>query len=769
MAEKNRPLARAWMSVLFFALICCCAAGAGENLLRNGDFESEDLSEILIVAYDGTCEFSIHTEEETQNKCAKLELTGYGTSEEGKKKINISLLIGGASGRDGHIGTNAVRVKPNTTYEVSLQMRGTLNYTHRLTAYVWPQSGEGYYSGRVQIPTSIAGTIKIQPYWVQYKVTFTTGPDAYTASLRIPIWCEENDFGEISEALGNYLLVDNVSIIEKDLSDGNGGAAFRVALANPTVNFSAPLPYSSLDVPEEINVYAATNEYESVPVVITNLTELPEFYRIIVFGKQASGIEQRDLPGAENNVFPGDAVVMRQAVKVKESDSPDGFGLRYDPLVAMNNGYTIMVPPGDSGVVWITFDCRDVNPDSYSGFLRVIPLNQPGKYIQTGNTYVYEGPMVDIPLNLTVWPIELSKDPPLPLCLFHQAENQQFFEDMFAHSVRYYQVNSWAATIRFNNDGSIIEPIEMPTFHKYVEQINWFPAESEAYLWLGYSFYKIFEEEHSKGRFEFGSQQWETAWSSFLQAVDAGLKEYGLTNRDYLVEMFDEPDVETELEKILLVCKVAKEAVPQMRIQLTIGWPSRLPEIYEPLIPYVDNWNFNEVHYSREENLSFFQSLRQMGKEVWFYACEMNMREDLYRYYRLHAWKGYAQNLDGLGMWEYIGGPGGMYGADSWKIAAEGPLVYRSFDKPIPSIRYECLREGFDDIRYLAKLKYLHCYARKVCPTHSLTTAVGAFLEQVGRDVLFNYAHDRTFADQKRHQAAQYIIELQDLLKDKYF
>ena len=159
MAEKNRPLARAWMSVLFFALICCCAAGAGENLLRNGDFESEDLSEILIVAYDGTCEFSIHTEEETQNKCAKLELTGYGTSEEGKKKINISLLIGGASGRDGHIGTNAVRVKPNTAYEVSLQMRGTLNYTTGLL-HMSGLSQEGYYSGRVQIPTSIATPLR---------------------------------------------------------------------------------------------------------------------------------------------------------------------------------------------------------------------------------------------------------------------------------------------------------------------------------------------------------------------------------------------------------------------------------------------------------------------------------------------------------------------------------------------------------------------------------------------------------------------------------
>ena len=761
MLGESWPITKRILLVLIIVSVFCCSIGARENLLRNGDLEGEDISEFTLVLNEGTYNLSVYTEELSWNRCAKLEIIDYGISN-GAKVVNTALLIGGARGNVGQDGSGAIRVKPNTTYEFSFEMKGSINSTGSITVFTWPEIGEGYYNGRELLNTSLApGRVKVQPDWVQYRGTFTTGPNANTAVLRIPIYCNEND-GGLTEKPGTYLLVDSVQISEKASGyNGNEECAFLVSKADPTADFSVPLSPQSFEVLDEISVFASMGEYESLPIIITNLTDSTEAYRVIIYGEEIKGIEQKNLIETYGDVFPGEAITMREAIRVKDSDSP-GYGLRFDPLPLMNSGHTITVPPHDSSLVWVTFDCKDVFPGDYFGFLRVIPLSQPAEY-----KVEYFGPMQDIPLKLTIWPIELPQEPPIPLCLLQRADNANFFEDMFEHHVRYFQVNSWGAASNFNDDGSIKKPVLMPHFHDHINQVKWFPEGSNAKLWVGYSIYDIFEEVYSENRFAFGSETWKNAWVSWLKEIDAALHKHGLSYSDYVVELFDEPDLENNLEKVILVCKVAKEAIPQMQLQLIIGWPSRSPEIYEPLIPYVDNWCFQDCHWNTEENAAYFRDLQKQGKEVWFYTCQTSMRESLYRYYRLHAWKAYARNLDGMVMWTYILGPGGDIGSGTWKIASKGPLVYRSYEEPIPSIRYECLREGLDDIKYLAKLEYLHCFAKKELPAHSLTQEVEVFLNRVPEDVIITNAHDQTFADQVRHKTANFIIELQNLLGEQ--
>ncbi len=494
--------------------------------------------------------------------------------------------------------------------------------------------------------------------------------------------------------------------------------------------------------------------------MITNLTDAAETYRVIIFGGEVKGIEQEGLvESVSNNLFPGDAIIMREAVRVKESDA-QGSGLRYDPLPLMNEGNTITVLPGDSGVVWVTFDCRSAKPGTYSGTLRVIPLSQPAEF--KGNNY--QGPMKDIPLYLEVWPIELAEETPIPVCLFHKADNEHFFADMFEHGVRYFQINTWALTMDFNDDGTLKEPVNMPTFHKYVnDNLSWFPEDSKAKLWIGYSAYDIFEREHSGRRFTLGSDAWKTAWSSFLQKLDEVLRnEYGLTNDDYIVELFDEPILSSSSTKVRFVAKTAKEAVPNLKTQITLA---RAAEnyIYEDLAPYIDSWCIKNVLWDDPQTAAYFKNLAEQGKEVWIYSCESNMTESLYGYYRLHAWKAYAYGLDGMGMWEYIDGPGGLYGAASWKKAATGPLVYRSFDIPIPSIRYECLREGINDIRYLSKLETLVILAKERGINNVLVQNAETLLAEEPENVI-EQTDDETRAESIRQQAAAYIMQLQALL-----
>ncbi len=728
---------------------------AGENLLKNGDLQGAEISEFTFMKSEGSYDFSIYTEDRSWNKCAKLEIIDYGLSG-GVKVVNTSMLIGGARDNGGD-GSRAIRVKPNTTYEFSFDMKGTVNYTSPIVAFTWPKDAKGQ-AGREQINTSLAGTIKVQPNWAQYKGTFITGPNADTAVLRIPIWCSESNSAGLREKPGSYILVDNVSISER-VVDQDLPSDFLVSTVSPTSDFSIPLSLPSHEMLEKIEVFASINEYESLPIIITNLTDSTEAYRVIIFGEEKSGIEQKNLIGWDGDFFSGDAIIMREAIRVKESDSP-GYGLRFDPLPLINSGHTITVPAHDSSIIWVTFDCKNAKPGDYYGFLRVIPLSQPAEY-----KVDYSGPMQDILLDLTIWPIELPQEPPIPLSLLHRADNNLFFKDKFEHGIRYFQVNPWGATANFNDDGSIKKPVLMPDLHDHLKQLDWFPEGSDIKIWVGYNLYPVFEH-YSRNRFVFGSDTWKNAWASWLKEVDAVLHEHGLSYNDYIVEMFDEPNLEKDLEKVLLVCKVAKEAIPQMQIQLIIGWHWSSPDICEPLLPYVDNWCFIDNYWYTEENATYFKKLQEQGEKVWFYTCQSNMRQNLYSYYRLHAWKAYDRNLDGMAMWKYILGPGGDVGPATWKIASAGPLVYRSYEESIPSIRYECLREGLDDIKYQSKLKHLHCLAKKEIPEHNLTQEVEAFLNYVSEDVVINYAHDTTFADQVRHKAANYIIKLKELLDD---
>src|SRR5690606_17112328 len=88
-----------------------------------------------------------------------------------------------------------------------------------------------------------------------------------------------------------------------------------------------------------------------------------------------------------------------------------------------------------------------------------------------------------------------------------------------------------------------------------------------------------------------------------------------------------------------------------------------------------------------------------------FYYCDTSLRVEPYRYYRLHAWRAWHQELDFLGMYKYMTGPGGHFGRGSWKATPNGGLAYNASNEPVSSIRLEVLREGMDDIKYLHVLK----------------------------------------------------------------
>lgn len=541
-----------------------------------------------------------------------------------------------------------------------------------------------------------------------------------------------------------------------------GDRKFVLSAISPVADMAIPLLPEEITKPQDnISIRSAINEFKPLPLAVTNLTGGAEEYRVIIFKKLEDGIEQPGLSGQAGDDFPADKITLLRGVRVKDGDGSK-HGQRFDPLVTMDSSYTVLVPPRESGVVWAIFDCRGVKAGKYTGFIRVIPLNEPAKYVQKQG-WKYEGPMLDMPLELEVLPVELSKAPAIPLMLFREAGNEHFFKAMIEHDIRIFQLSPWYFDFKFNTDGSLVDA-SLPKVDKilkdYREWAQKYGVEKEIRFMIGFSAYNVFVQEHAKNKFKYGSPEWKRAWQSWIRGVADVMRRNGVNEADYTVEIWDEPH-RTDDAAVVETCRLAKEAVPQMRLQLTLGASMQPVDILEKIAPYVDDWCFWSDYLARPEYLTFWERLKAAQKHVWIYNCDTNMRADLYRYYRRHAWTGLNYGADTIALFYLLVGPGGHYGVGSWKTDPFGGVAYRSFDHCITSVRFECLRIGSTDLKYMAKLAEVAAAAKAAGVAPELVRDAEKLLKEGPYKMAVSHAHDTAIANSARDEAVKLIMQLQ--------
>ena len=120
----------------------------------------------------------------------------------------------------------------------------------------------------------------------------------------------------------------------------------------------------------------------------------------------------------------------------------------------------------------------------------------------------------------------------------------------------------------------------------------------------------------------------------------------------------------------------------------------------------------------------------------------------IYETYRLHPWFGWRHSLTGNQFFifqEMFGG----YGPADFKKAASSGIAYKSFASTMPSLRYMSMRQGVEDLKYLAKL-------RKVAGN---VPEVKAFLADAPIRVLETERHVKSTADAMRERAAELILK----------
>ena len=202
--RSSKRLGHSWLLLLF--IFVATSISCASNLLKNGDLEEEDTSEFMSI-YGHTFKWSVFVEDDG-NRCAKFEVVALELIGD-SKCLNGSLLVGGVKGYYGENGKDALRLKPNTTYEFGFDVKGTITHINPISIIVWSEDGT-----QKTIKSNITEKIPLTQGWVRHEGEVTTDSTTYTAALKLNAFTMEPKDNPIHKP-GDYMLADNFIIREK--------------------------------------------------------------------------------------------------------------------------------------------------------------------------------------------------------------------------------------------------------------------------------------------------------------------------------------------------------------------------------------------------------------------------------------------------------------------------------------------------------------------------------------------------------------------------
>ena len=756
-------------ALLAVALGAALAVQAADNLVVNGDFSDEAMFRKECRCPSG--KLTLGVEDATWNRFGRVEVTEAVDNRAKGTKVTVCRMRVGVDPKTGKAGFPVV---PGEVYEYSAELKGRA-YNAFVSVYAWREDGDE--SRAKPLPLAVPRIDGLTDAWTAVKGTFQVPAGMTRASVSFSLWWD-TVWGPERIRVGDWLGVDNVSV---RLRKGHV-AAFAKAYGKPFVAVPVPVTVDARVpfVPEEIyapvsNIAfrAAVNERTALPIAVANLTDRFEEYRVILEttdpGRELVPMSNPPPPSACNgsfglNGFPADQIVQRRGVVVKDTEE-DRDLRRIDPLEKTGEARAIAVPPQEAGLVWFDFDTAGVKPGRYAGRLRVIPLSEPMKRTSLGNynRNKYEGAMQDVPVELTVLPIELPKDPVAPGGFYGNAASREMFREMLAMGAREFQVSTWA--FRFDQDAEGNLKGDPQDYRPYCsdaravirDHLRW-AAEADAKIrfFVGYSCYTTF---CTIQRLKPGSEQSLRLWPQWVKAVTRFMNAQGLSDADYALELWDEPKRATDFEILKTTARLAAEAAPTACRLVTFHHNPWTNEDLDALFPYLNGWIFYDGKFLRESATRYadvFAKIARRGDLFSHYTCSTRMQEDLDREFRQNAWVAAAHGLNGNHIYQVIEASGGP-GAPNWKTKQNGGLLYRSFGDFLPSLRSLALRRGVEDVKYLKVLQDVG----KDSPEAQ------AFLKDAAWRVVRNPSGgDRRLADRVRDEAARLTLKMSGKLAE---
>ena len=387
-----------------------------------------------------------------------------------------------------------------------------------------------------------------------------------------------------------------------------------------------------------------------------------------------------------------------------------------DALVPPDAAGQIIIAPGESGQVFMSFHAQGIPAGRYEGTLLITPI-----------TASHTDTKVRIAWTVLDPPEPLQKPLSFTWDYIGEAEQtghvKEYMQSMLDHGINVFHVSGLHHMPRpkADDNGNFLEPVDWTRFNEVIRQ-KWVPGRKlyiSCDIWEKESDYNVYNGK-------FGSPGWTSAFKKIIQGAVAELKKNGLDYRDFYFNPIDE----RLDDRYVTIARAIKEADPNiLTVEDTVG--ENLDEV-KAAIPYTDCWLPHYNAWQAESRKAQIAAMIASGKPVGFYYYSEGANEkaqDPWDHYVRRLWVCYAPgDAPFFAYWSAPQHYGNAWNRHQSTASYDPSLMYPVDSGVVSSRRWEAWRQGLDDWSLLT-------LAGKLLPdeTKKLTDKALAF--QVGPEV----------------------------------
>jgi outer membrane protein assembly factor BamB len=459
------------------------------------------------------------------------------------------------------------------------------------------------------------------------------------------------------------VLSDNLAALETlSLAARDAGAALVVSAANPWAPFGGMEELSENRMGgAALSVEAFEGEVESAALNIWNFSGVAKTLRVKM-GPLTAGDESTD-----------GAVTVREVLEVATQRAK----MSADAIPGLNGSSTIVVPAWGARQIWLEIRTADLAAGEWTGEIHL-------RNMAVGTEEVSAS------LTVNVWSVAQSREHVFNFCGWHNTSEKGVLEDMLSHGMNVFTDGS-AVPVVYDVVGNILSA-------DYTALDSYMVTHAPEGTAMFHSFV------HLKGPAEQYDPVWSKAYDAAIKQFAAHILELGFDYDDYAYYPVDEPGLLDGplVERFMLLAPLVRNADSNIRIYTN---PGVMPlEWLAGMDPFVDIYSpgYSGVWHDDPDVADLRQIMHEGDHELWTYTCADNAKHlSPLGYSRAQMWGSFNDGHTGGGMWTYSSGNG----ENDWHTTTDYNLVYRGVDGPVPSKRWEAVRDGTEDYSMLMALK----------------------------------------------------------------
>ena len=371
---------------------------------------------------------------------------------------------------------------------------------------------------------------------------------------------------------------------------------------------------------------------------------------------------------------------------------PTSLGeVAWDALPELDETGTLTIPSLTSRELWLDVDLGAAKPGEHKLNLRLKALNGAGVLDAPTHPHSVPPPETAVEIALRVPAFAMVPSGDFRLCTW-AAPEEALLPDLLAHGNNVFTTSLPEA--KYDTQGHLTNS----DYHRLDPVLNRLRGQDVVLLLQG------LPALHG----EVGSAGYQDDLKKFLAELVAHLAGAGFDTNHFALYPFDEPGGVgwNAVNQLVAFGKQVRAANPGVILYMDGG--GELP-MFQAMASCMDIWT--PSIYMLAERTPLMDVVRKNGKMLWSYNCayaysrpvgpnlkNMNLIAD----YRAAAPFAFRHGATGIGFWCY------NLGGDPWgRVDMEYMLVYPGRTKPVPSRRWEAVREGIEDYRILAALRKL--------------------------------------------------------------